>query len=69
MTAKKKKNHYVDNQKFLAEIMIYKQKCKDALEQGKEKPRVSEYIGKCIYLIAENLSHKDRKSTRLNSNH
>ena len=58
--AVKKKNHYVDNQKFLAEIMIYKQKCKDALEQGKEKPRVSEYIGKCIYLIAENLSHKPR---------
>lgn len=57
---KKKKNHYVDNEKFLAEIKIYKQQCKDALAEGKEKPRISEYIGKCIYLIAENLSHKPR---------
>lgn len=57
---KKKKNHYVDNEKFLAEIKVYKQKCKDALVEGKEKPRISEYIGKCIYLIAENLSHKPR---------
>ena len=60
MTTKKKKNHYVDNEKFLAEIKIYKQQCKDALAAGKEKPRISEYIGKCIYLIAENLSHKPR---------
>jgi hypothetical protein len=60
MTTKKKKNHYVDNEKFLAEIKIYKQQCKDALAEGKEKPRISEYIGKCIYLIAENLSHKPR---------
>lgn len=57
---KKPKNHYVDNVKFLAEIKIYKQQCKDALAEGKEKPRISEYIGKCIYLIAENLSHKPR---------
>ena len=56
----KKKNHYVDNEKFLAEIKVYKQQCKDALAEGKEKPRISEYIGKCIYLIAENLSHKPR---------
>ena len=60
MTTKKKKNHYVDNEKFLAEIKVYKQQCKDALAEGKEKPRISEYIGKCIYLIAENLSHKPR---------
>ena len=57
---KKPKNHYVDNEKFLAEIKVYKQKCKDAVAEGKEKPRISEYIGKCIYLIAENLSHKPR---------
>lgn len=57
---KKKKNHYVDNEKFLAEIKVYKQQCKDAASAGKEKPRISEYIGKCIYLIAENLSHKPR---------
>ena len=57
---KKKSNHYVDNERFLEEIKVYKKKCKEAKEAGKEKPRVSEYIGKCIYLIAENLSHKPR---------
>lgn len=56
----KAKKHYVDNVKFLEEIVEYKRQCKEALDQGKEKPRISEYIGKCIYLIAENLSHKPR---------
>lgn len=60
MTSKKKKNHYVDNERFLNEIVEYKKKIAEAKEQGLEKPRVSEYIGKCIYLIAENLSHKPR---------
>ena len=56
----KKKNHYVDNEKFLLEIKEYKKQCREAEDAGKDKPRVSEYIGKCIYLIAENLSHKPR---------
>ena len=60
MATKKKKNHYVDNERFLTEIVDYKKKVVEAKEQGLEKPRVSEYMGKCIYLIAENLSHKPR---------
>ena len=56
----KKKNHYVDNERFFAEIVEYKKKCKIAESEGKEKPILSEYIGKCIYLIAENLAHKPR---------
>jgi hypothetical protein len=56
----KKKNHYVDNVKFLAEIVEYKKQCKTAKEKGLEKPRISEYIGSCILLIAENLSRKPR---------
>jgi hypothetical protein len=56
----KKPNHYVDNEKFLAEIVEYKRKCQIAKEQGLEKPRVSEYIGSCILLIAERLSTKPR---------
>lgn len=56
----KKKNHYVDNERFLADIKEYKKKCKIAAAEGKEKPMLSEYIGKCIYLIAENLAHKPR---------
>lgn len=56
----KKKNHYVDNERFLLEIKEYKKQCKIAAEAGQDKPRLSEYIGKCIYLIAENLAHKPR---------
>jgi hypothetical protein len=56
----KKKNHYVDNERFLAEIVEYKKQCKIAAAEGKEKPRLSEYIGQCIFLIAENLAHKPR---------
>ena len=56
----KKPNHYVDNEKFLAEIIEYKKQCAIAKEKGLEKPRVSEYIGKCILLIAERLSTKPR---------
>ena len=56
----KKKNHYVDNERFLADIKEYKKKCKEAEKEGKEKPKLSEYIGQCIYLIAENLAHKPR---------
>ena len=56
----KKKTHYVDNEKFYNEIVEYKKKCKVAEKEGKQKPILSEYIGKCIFLIAENLAHKPR---------
>ena len=56
----KKKTHYVDNERFYNEIVEYKKKCKIALAEGKEKPVLSDYIGKCIFLIAENLAHKPR---------
>ena len=58
--ATKKKNHYVDNQRFFEEILDYKKKVKAAKEQGLEKPRVSEYMGSCILMIAERLSTKPR---------
>ena len=57
---KKKPNHYVDNAKFLEAIIEHKKKCKSASEAGQEKPRISEYIGSCILLIAENLSRRPR---------
>ena len=56
----KKPNHYVDNERFLAEIIEYKKQCLIASEKGLEKPRVSEYIGTCILLIAQRLSTKPR---------
>ncbi len=60
MTKTKKKRHYVDNERFMAEIVEYKKNCKDAVDKGQEKPRLPEYIGECIFLIAENLAHKPR---------
>lgn len=57
---KKKSNHYVDNKRFLEAIKDYKSQCAVAQDQGKEKPRISEYIGKCIWLITENLARKPK---------
>jgi hypothetical protein len=54
----RKSIHYVDNQKFYREIVAYKQKLAEAEEQGLEEPRIPEYVGECIYKIAEKLSTK-----------
>ena len=43
MVDKKKKKHYVDNEKFLAEIIEYKKQCAIAKEQGLEP---KEYVKK-----------------------
>ena len=54
----KKKEHYVDNKKFLAELIIYRQQIAEAEEAGDPKPRVSNYIGECFLKIATHLSYK-----------
>ncbi len=50
--------HYVDNKKFLAALIDYRQAIVDAEAQGKEIPRVPNYIGECIIKIATHLSYK-----------
>ena len=55
---KKKPINYVDNKKFYQEIVKYRAALKEAREQGKEDPRMPDYIGKCIWQIAERLSTK-----------
>lgn len=57
-TKKKQTKHYVDNQKFLADIIDYRRRVEEAAKEGKEKPRITEYCGKCIWLITENLAKK-----------
>ena len=47
-TARKQKQHYVDNQEFLAEIIKYRESVELAKIQGKPKPRVNNYIGGCF---------------------
>ena len=41
----KKKQHYVDNKKFLEAIIKYKEKVDIAKVKGLPKPRVNNYIG------------------------
>lgn len=55
---KTKKAHYVDNQKFFAAIVEYRKKLQEARDAGLEDPRIPNYIGECIWKIAENLSTK-----------
>lgn len=60
MKQKKITVHYVDNKKFYDEIIKYRQKIAEAKEQGKEEPRLPEYIGECIWKIANKLSTMPR---------
>jgi hypothetical protein len=62
---KRKSTNYIDNEKMYAEMVDYSQKIKAYQKTLKElsetdekppKPRVSEYIGSCILMIANRLS-------------
>lgn len=50
--------HYVDNKKFYDEIVKYRKRVEEAKAQGKEEPRIPDYIGECIWKISEKLSTK-----------
>ena len=50
--------HYVNNKEFTAAIVVHNEACKVAITNEEDKPRVSEYIGECIYKIATRLSTK-----------
>jgi hypothetical protein len=58
MNRKKSAVHYVDNKKFYAEIMKYKEQVEQARLEGKIEPRLPEYIGECVWKIANKLSNK-----------
>jgi hypothetical protein len=55
---KKTPIHYVDNKKFFSEIVAYRKRLEDARAAGQEDPRIPDYIGECIWKIAEKLSTK-----------
>jgi hypothetical protein len=48
--------NYIDNAKFYAEICKYKISCLEAKKEGKESPRITPYLGECLYNIAHRLS-------------
>jgi hypothetical protein len=53
-----KQKHYINNQDFLKALVDYKTRCQEAVEAGKPKPNIPNYIGECWMKIAEGLSHK-----------
>ena len=58
MTTKKdpkKAEHYVNNKEFTAAVDDFN-KLKKSIAEAKETPRMTEYIGECIYKIATRLS-------------
>ena len=56
--AKKKSDHYIDNQKFFQEMQMWKALVTAANKAGERHPPVTSYIGECFMKIAENLSRK-----------
>ncbi len=52
--------HYVDNEKFHAAILEYREKVKQAIKDGKPEPPLTNYIGESIYKIADRLSYSPR---------
>lgn len=56
--AKKKSEHYIDNQHFFQEMQAWKILVDDADKSGANHPPVTHYIGECFMKIAENLSRK-----------
>jgi hypothetical protein len=56
MRKKTKPVHYVDNKKFYSEIVKHHEAVAKAREEGLEEPRINDYIGTCIYKIANNLA-------------
>lgn len=53
-----KKPHYVDNKKLLEELTKYRKSVIEARNDNKIKPRLSNYVGECILLIANKLSNR-----------
>ena len=56
--ARKQKQHYVDNKKFLEEIIKYRQAVDDARASDCDKPVISRYLAECFLKIATHLSYR-----------
>ncbi len=51
---------YVDNKRLYSVLVEYKEKQEEAIDKDKERPRIPEYVGECILLIARRLSTKSQ---------
>ena len=54
----RKKQHYVDNEKFLVVMTDYREKYLQAKGDEEELPVIPDYAGECFLKIAERLSHR-----------
>jgi len=54
----RKKQHYVDNEKFLEVMSDYREKYLQAIDNDTELPIIPDYAGECFLKIAERLSHR-----------
>ena len=54
----RKKQHYVDNEKFLVVMSDYREKYLQAKDDEEELPIIPDYAGECFLKIAERLSHR-----------
>jgi hypothetical protein len=54
----KKKQHYVDNKKFLDEIVKYRQAVETSKRLDRPKPLINSYLGDCFLKIATHLSYR-----------
>ena len=58
VSKRKRSVHYVNNKEFLAALIAYKKDVAEAEELGKDKPRITNYLGECFLKIATHLSFK-----------
>jgi len=54
----RKKQHYVDNEKFLVVMSDYREEYLQAKDNDTELPLIPDYAGECFLKIAERLSHR-----------
>ena len=54
----RKKQHYVDNEKFLVVMSDYREEYLQAKDNDTELPIIPDYAGECFLKIAERLSHR-----------
>ena len=58
MNVARKKQHYVDNERFLEVMSDYREKYLEAKDNDTELPIIPDYAGECFLKIAERLSHR-----------
>jgi hypothetical protein len=53
-----KSNHYIDNKKFMEDLIAHKKAVNKAKKENTPKPGITNYIGQCFLDIANNLAKK-----------